>query len=361
MEPIAKTAYPPLGLMKISTWLKKRYPKSKVYSAIGNGFPKELKRPDSIYITSLFTWDLDLVCKAANFYKDRFPKADIQIGGIAASLLPMEIKSATGITPHVGLLPGAEECTPDYSLTFSRKLDASITFTSRGCPRKCQFCCVSIHEPKFGIRKDWIKDINPDLSHIVFWDNNWLASPNFRNDCAQIRELGKTVDFNQGLDARLYTPAIAKELSTIKLRPIRFAFDNAKDEEAIVRAINLAKKYHPGDIRIYVLYNFNDTPEDLYHRLNVLNRNKVLAFPMEYRKPISSKVKFPNPNWNTLLLRAFKLSLMFYYRQGMITTSRKSFHSIYGKDSKEFVKKLYEIYEYDKKIKRKKETLTPAS
>ena len=38
---------------------------------------------------------------------------------------------------------------------------------------------------------------------VVFWDNNFLASPNFEKDCRKIKKLGKKVDFNQGLDARL--------------------------------------------------------------------------------------------------------------------------------------------------------------
>jgi S-adenosylmethionine synthetase len=32
----------------------------------------------------------------------------------------------------------------------------------------------------------------------------------------------------------------------------------------------------------------------------------------------------------------------------MITESRKSFEAIYGKNAKEFVSKLYDIYKYDK-------------
>jgi hypothetical protein len=73
---------------------------------------------------------------------------------------------------------------------------------------------------------------------------------------------------------------------------------------------------------------------------------------MEYRRLIPSQTKFPGPHWNTALLRALKLSLIFYYRKGMITESRDSFLSIYGKTAKQFVSKLYEIYEYDKKLRR---------
>lgn len=352
VEPVANTAYPPLGLMKISTWLKKRYPGARICGTVGTEIPPTLHVPHAIYVTSLFTWHLDKVVKVINFYADRFPGADIKVGGIAASLLPSEIESATGIRPHVGLVRGAEKCCPDYSLTFGRTLQASITFASRGCPRKCRFCSVATHEPEFEVREDWAKDVNPELPRIVFWDNNWLASPSFVKDCAAIRRLNKIVDFNQGLDARLYDRAVAKELATIKLSPIRFAFDNVGMEDALMKATRLARSNSTEEIRAYVLYNFNDSPEDFYYRIDLLNRNRVLAFPMEYRRPIASKIKFPGPHWNSPLLRALKLSLLFYYRRGMITESRKSFHSIYGKSAKAFVDRLYAIYEYDKSLKR---------
>jgi len=354
VEPIAKTHFPPLGLMKISSMLKKQYKNCYVFSQIGTGIPKGMYQPDKIYITSLFTWDCDSVVKSIHFYQDRFPKAEINIGGIAASLMPEYIKQKTGLDPHVGLMKEAEACSPDYSVTFGRKLRASITFTSRGCPRHCDFCAVRKHEPLFTVRNDWEKDVSPSHSKIIFWDNNWLASPNFKDDCEKIEKFNKSIDFNQGLDARFYTERKAKALAKINLDPIRFAFDDIKYESSVLKAIRLAKRYSKKEIRVYVLYNFKDSPEDFYYRINLLNGENVLSFPMEYRQVTHSKIRFPGKNWNKALLRALKMSLLFYYRKGMITESRKSFISIYGKTPKEFIDKLYKIYEYDKSLKRQK-------
>ena len=354
VEPIAKTPFPPLGLMKISSMLKKRFKRCAVFSQVGTGIPPGLHEPSKIYITSLFTWDFDKVVKTIHFYQDRYPKARVQVGGIAASLLSNKIKTSTGIQPHIGLYRTAENHPPDYNMTFGRKLEASITFTTRGCPRHCKFCSVKDHEPEFHVRNRWEKDVSQELSKIIFWDNNFLASSNFEKDCKKIRGFGKTVDFNQGLDARLYTKSRARILGTLDINPIRFAFDNVKSEKLIIRAIELAKKHTNREIRLYVLYNFNDTPEDFYYRIDLLNRMGVLSFPMEYRHPTHSKTTFPGPAWNYALLRALKLSLLFYYRKGMITDTRKSFLSIYGKNQKQFVDKLYKIYEYDKSLKRKR-------
>lgn len=353
VEPIAKTPYPPLGLMKIGTMLRRQNNDCRLFDVIGCKVPTGVRQPREIYITTLFTWDLDCVVKTANFYRDKFPGSQIRIGGIAATLLPDHIENATGIRPHLGLLTAAEKCPPDYSLTFGRQATASLTFTSRGCPSKCHFCNVKTLEPKFFVRNWWKGDIDLNRPDIVLWDNNFLASPNLTKDCATLKKLGKRLDFNQGLDARRYTESTAKLLSGMRINPIRFAFDDLSREDSVLRAIKLAKKYAGPDIRVYVLFNYNDTPEDLYYRLNILNKTGVLAFPMEYRRPCSSMTRFPGQHWNTALLRAFRLSVHFYYRQGMITKSRRSFLSIYGKTPKQFISKLYDIYQYDKTLKRK--------
>jgi hypothetical protein len=354
VEPIAKTPYPPLGLMKIASLLKSCHKGCDLYDVVGNNIPPGVSQPHAVYITSLFTWDLKKVIESITFYGDRFPRAKIYVGGIAASLLPDYIQNQTGIRPYVGLMAKAEKFPPDYSLTFKRQINASMTFASRGCPRQCRFCSVKTHEPEFFARNNWQKDISDKLPRIIFWDNNWLASPNFSEDCDKIEKFGKIVDFNQGLDARFYNEKVANRLGTLRIDPIRFAFDDIKSESHVMRAIELAKKYCRAEVRVYVLYNFTDTPEDFYHRISLLNKKGALAFPMEYRKPIPSQTKFPGAHWNTALLRALKLSLIFYYRKGMITESRRSFHSIYGKTANEFVSKLYEIYEYDKGLGRQK-------
>ncbi|MFC1541986.1 hypothetical protein ACFL50_06010 [Candidatus Latescibacterota bacterium] len=339
--------------MKISTMLKNINPECTVFEQVGEGIPKGLTNPKEIFITSLFTWDLDKVVESIKYYKRIFKKAKIKVGGIAATLHPQYIFNNTGIEPHIGLLPDAEHLPPDYSLSFQRKNKSSMTFTSRGCIRKCEFCTVPTLEPDYFIKEDWINDIYSELPTITFWDNNWLASPNFVKDCKKLKKLGKRVDFNQGLDARLYNEDKAKLISTFNLDPIRFAFDHISYEKHLINAIHIAKKYSTKEIRVYVLYNFNDSPEDFYYRINLLNKEKVLAFPMEYREPTEVKTKFPAPNWNTYILRALRLSLNFYYRKGMITEKRDSFKAIFGKNSEEFISKLYDIYEYDKSLKKR--------
>ena len=47
------------------------------------------KEPNVVYITSLFTYAWKPVHRAVKYYKRKFPKAKIVLGGIYASLMPV--------------------------------------------------------------------------------------------------------------------------------------------------------------------------------------------------------------------------------------------------------------------------------
>ena len=95
------------------------------------------------------------------------------------------------------------------------------------------------------------------------------------------------VDFNQGVDARLFTEEKARLLATIAIKPLRIAFDDIKTRPAYERAIRWSVKAGIKDFSNYLLYNFRDEPIDLYRRLLInvllcdeLNVN-IYSFPMK--------------------------------------------------------------------------------
>jgi hypothetical protein len=358
VEPVAKTQYPPLGLMKISTMLKQKYHDCQIFTAIGKDIPQGLYNPEEIYITSLFTWDLNSVVDSILFCQMFFPDAKIWVGGIGASLMPEYIFEKTGIMPHIGLLDGAENCPPDYSLTFGRKLRSSITYTTRGCVRRCEFCCVPKIEPKY-CNRNWEQDINPDFPEITIWDNNFLASRNFEDDCKTLLKFGKKVDFNQGLDARLYNERRASILHQVNVSPVRFAFDSMEYSDDVLRAISMAKKITNKEIRVYALYNFKDAPDDFFQRINSINLAGVWAFPMCYREPSIENIQKPNGKWTKELLRGLKVILLNFYTHGMITPPRDSFVKIFGSNTEEFKERLYSSYLYDKSLNSLRSKVSP--
>jgi len=371
VEPSYNNPYPPLGLLKISTWHKRKGDvvqliKDTPHNPLIDEFQEKEKcyknlkdRYDTIYITSLFTYQAHYLIESIEYYKNKFPHARIKVGGIMATLMPEYIRKKTGIRPHVGLLRGAENCPPDYS--WYPGLSYSISFTTRGCPRNCRFCAVKKHEPEFKIKENWPQDIDVTKGQIIFWDNNWLASPNFEKDIERLvkfRKVGITkIDFNQGLDCRLLDEEKIKLLNKTGIKPLRLAFDNCSEDGHIQKVIESAQEYGFKDIRVYVLYNFeddNDTPEYFYYRINEINKLGALAYPMRFRSLNNANGIYISSKWDNKLLRGLKLSLMFYYTKGMISRNREAFKNIYGNNAREFKRKLYEIYEKDKRREKAK-------
>lgn len=362
VEPSYKTFFPPLGLMRISTLHKQRGDRVdfRKEGAPGGWYfshrnRKLRKHYDIIYITSLFTYRYDEVVECIQKYQKRFPGAEIKVGGILATLLPQKIEEDTGIAPNTGLLMEAEECPPDYSLF--PKYPNSISFTSRGCFRKCSYCVVPILEPNFITREYWEMDVNPNSEKIIFWDNNWLFSPNFREDVEKLKSIGKPYDFNQGLDCRLFDEKKAKALAQTKIEPLRFAFDGPSQEGHIQDAIHIAQNHGFHDIRVYVLYNSEeeyDTPEYFFQRINELNKLKVAVYPMRYRPIDSTQTHWVSPRWDKKVLRGLKLNLIFFCKDGLIKKGRKGFVERFGTNPEEFERKMKETYEYDRNLWRKK-------
>ncbi|MEO0080223.1 MAG: Fe-S oxidoreductase, partial [candidate division WOR-3 bacterium] len=161
-----------------------------------SGFDGAGYEPDKIYITSLFTYAWEPVHEAIRYYRAKYPKARLTVGGIYATLCPERLREEFGnsISIRRGTSPELDSLRPDYSLVPD--WDASIVFATRGCVRSCPFCSVKLLEPKFTALKSIRRLVHPKHRRIIFWDNNILASTNWRDIFAELAELQKPVDFN---------------------------------------------------------------------------------------------------------------------------------------------------------------------
>ena len=125
---------------------------------------------------------------------------------------------------------------PDYSLVPD--WESSILFATRGCIRKCAFCAVPRLEGKTWGPAEGVRDlVHPDHRKVVLWDNNILGVSNWKDVVQELQHLQVEVDFNQGLDARLVTEEVAQELSKLRIRPLRMAYDIPRERKALERAI----------------------------------------------------------------------------------------------------------------------------
>jgi len=233
------------------------------------------------------------------YYRGRYPKAEVRLGGIYATLMPEHAELSGVDHVHKGLVLESERFLPDYSLTPG--WDSSIMFGTRGCIRKCAFCAVPRLEGRTWGPVKGIRDlVHPGHKRVVLWDNNILGVSNWRDVVAELRELDVQVDFNQGLDARLITEEVAQELSSLHMYPIRMAYDIPAEKKALERAIPALERagFRRRAMIVYTLYNFTDAPEDfLHHGVDLLSWG-VVSYPMRY-EPLNSLVKnrYVSPHW----------------------------------------------------------------
>ena len=354
IEPAYKVKYPPLGLMKISTYHKRRGDEVVFYR--GTRAAVRDQKWDTIYITTLFTYQWNAVVRTIEFYQRSKHTCNIKVGGILASLLSEDIEKETGIKPHVGLWEEVDRLPPDYKLFEGvyeyRVNDASIGYTTRGCIRRCPFCAVPQLEPEFIPYIPLKGQIDPSKKDLLLLDNNVLASPELPKIIAEIKELGfykgakfngklRYVDFNQGVDARLLTEDKMELLSQIAIFPLRIAFDDIRMKKLYIEKVRLAKKYGIKRLSNFILYNFYDTPEDFYERLRInieLNEelgSSIFSFPMRFI-PLDAKRRgyVDNPHWTKKQLRGVQCIL--HATHGVVGPRKEFFEKAFGRDADEF-------------------------
>lgn len=343
----------PIALLKIGAYLKD---KGNDCILFDNKLPAK-DEFDEIWLTTLFTFDIPY---SKGFVKEAKNRCKtVYVGGVAASLLPKEFERYD-VNVHIGLMPEVEKYSPDYSL-LNENPEYSISYLSRGCIRKCEFCMVPKLEGKLTSRENWINDLNKSTK-VLFYDNNWLAVPKtkFKEDCELLHKLVRAkritnIDFNQGLDCRLMTEEKADILKGLPIKPIRFAFDGMHEDGYYQKAVEMMAKRGYKNFITYVLYNFTDKPDDFYYRLKESVRlsdkfrMSVDSFPMRYQPilDINNKRNYSGINWAEKQKSNFVLIRAQHSFAGQITCSgghfdkkMDEFEYWFGKDDKEFVKLL---------------------
>lgn len=354
VEPAYKARYPPLGLMKISTYHKLRDDEVVFYK--GTNAAVRDQGWDLIYITTRFTFQWKGTIETIKFYqRNKQKNKNIKVGGILASLLQNDVERETGIRPHFGLWEEVDRLKPDYTLAEGvynyYTNNASMGYMTRGCINSCPYCVVPKLEPEFVPYISLEQQVDPNKKDLILLDNNVLASEEFPRIVKEIKRYGfqkgarfgnayRYVDFNQGIDARLLDEEKMKLLSQLALKPLRIAFDNIKLGRVYIEKVRLAHKYGIKHLSNYILFNFNDTPEDFYRRLQInieLNEEldlSIFSFPMKYVPLDVKDRKYVDPNWTKTQLRGIQCIL--HATHGVVGPKRPFFEKAFGKDMEEF-------------------------
>ena len=396
VEPGYRNKYPPLGLMKLASYHKARGDIVKFVK--GEDRSVLCETWDRVYVTTLFSFEwartskaIDYAITAAGEQAER-----VFVGGIAATLMHDEFVNEprwAGVRFIKGLLDGPpaqalqlsasdgefgaddtmdipiEERVPDYGIledigyTYPVH-DAYFGYASRGCIRKCHFCGV----PKLeGAQREMpsleklvrsIEDMYGPKKDLILMDNNITASARYKEVIAEIRDLGfipgsdlirnghrlkRRVDFNQGVDARILakSPMYLKEMATICISPLRIAFDHIGVRKVYETSVRMAADNELTALSNYMLYNFMDSPTDLYQRMKLnieLNEDlgiRIWSFPMRYQ-PVNLKDRsHVGKNWNRYYLRTFQI--MLQATRGIISGSPSFFNHAYGSSVDDFL------------------------
>lgn len=158
------------------------------------------------------------------------------------------------------------------------------------------------------------------------------------------------VDFNQGVDARLFNEENVALLSKIAISPLRIAFDDIRTRPAYEKAVRLSVAAGLKDFSNYLLYNFNDKPIELYQRIKInvdlceeLNVS-IYSFPMKYHpirknegdaEDFSHNRDYIGKHWNRKYIRAIQAILNS--TKGKIGRGQSFFQEAFGKNEEEYM------------------------
>ena len=407
VEPAYRNKYPPLGLMKLAQYHGPRGTNDNVRFVKGEDRSVQDTPWERIYVTTLFSFEWERTARSIDYALDLAggQAHRVFVGGIAASLMydayiseprwrgVRFIKGLLGDAPAVSLeldpfedelyaddVDGTpiEDLVPDYGILDHIEYeypvsDAYFTYASRGCVRKCAFCGVPALEGAqrdtnaLGVVVEGVARLYGEKRDLILMDNNVVASANFRDIVSEIIDLGfergarlrrgrhelqRRVDFNQGVDARILCrdPMYLRELSRIALKPLRIAFDHLGLKKPYAQAIRFAADAGIRDLSNYMLYNFHDSPADLFERmrLNVtLNEElgiRIFSFPMRYQPVTRPDRGHVGRNWNPYYLRSMQVVLQATH--GIVSGAPEFFRTAYGDTFEEFESILFRPHHY---------------
>lgn len=249
-----------LALMKLSSWHKAQGDTVEWYEPL-------LSNPDRIYASKVFTFSPDVEFAPCH---------------------PEPIRGGTGYRLYNDLPPEIDSMLPDYSIYPQYKF--AIGFLSRGCIRNCPWCVVPRKEGKLR-QYDDVERLAQDRKWLVLMDNNFLANDFefVKEQLEKIQRNGYSIDFNQGLDARLVTPENAELLAKCKWKTacngkaIKFSCDTMSAFEPVTEAVKMVRSAgYGGEFSIYVLAKEVDDTIERIEKLTVLDK-KINPVVMPYR------------------------------------------------------------------------------
>jgi len=200
-------------------------------------FRPSLGDVSEVHISVAFTWDL--------------PEADRLMKAWGA-LYPVVRMGGPALGHETGL-----------NFTPGRYIKPGVTFTTRGCDRKCPWCLVPSREGR--------------LVEIPDYPDGWIIQDNNFLQATQAHQLGvfdmlrrqpERAEFAGGIDVRLVNPWFAEQLQETRLNQVFLAADTRLAVRQLADAREVLHKIPQKKLRVYTLIGFgNDTIAKATERL----------------------------------------------------------------------------------------------
>lgn len=237
--------------------------KSRILKDLGHKTFLEHNNPDHIIVSGIWKKNNNDLIKRAESYN-----CPVEYGGIA-----FDYRLDNAI----------DNVQPDYSLM---DVDYSIGHTTRGCPNNCYFCMVPRKEGTTTYRVQKIEDFHdPTKNTVMLLDSNILQDKEWFLKNTDFLLDNKLLLIEHGFDVRSIDHDMAKRIKELKFYSKtkkgvvtnkgspKFAFDNIKDVDRIIKGIKILREYKiKGSFYIYC--HNEDQIEDAIQRKEIVQEYK---------------------------------------------------------------------------------------
>ena len=188
---------------------------------------------------------------------------------------------------------------------FDDYLSYSIGFTTRGCIRHCGFCVNRLLNRVV----EWSpvsEFLDESRKNIYLWDDNIMAAPPrvFTKVMEDLKRVGKSFQFRQGMDIRLMTEQKAKLLNDMKYHgDYIFAFDHYRMDdpnekrqvEQTIKGLKVWRSHCLKSTKLYVLVAYDSQDETdiegTFFRIKTLMIFGCLPYIMRFEEYNNSRFK----------------------------------------------------------------------
>lgn len=178
-----------------------------------------------------------------------------------------------------------------------------ITFTTRGCNRRCPWCLV----PK---REGRLKEIRHFASGYIIQDNNLLqaSQSHIAGVFNMLRVQPRAAIFAGGLQNDLINDWFVEQLRSIRLNCLFLAADTREALKSLGKALMLLSFLDRRKLRVYCMIGFNESVEMAKDRLQAIWDMGGMPFAQLYQPP-DQYIQY-SPEWRALARKWMRPAIM---------------------------------------------------